>query len=123
MNGVLADESGEIAGTGKWAILVDPSERVNTFLRYTHANFFSADIVTDMRAEVLRQGLLGALKHGRIFAVFVPTAKEYEILEKVITEIHADLMTMILDRSIIKEDCFTKITKESDGPDYQWHGF
>uniref|UniRef100_UPI00398F4F53 IQ motif and ankyrin repeat domain-containing protein 1-like isoform X1 n=1 Tax=Pristiophorus japonicus TaxID=55135 RepID=UPI00398F4F53 len=59
---LLKDVGNKIQEDGRWPLIIDTSDQASTFLRYRDTNFYDALNPRHMQPEVLRLGLLGAIR-------------------------------------------------------------
>ncbi|XP_072364012.1 IQ motif and ankyrin repeat domain-containing protein 1-like isoform X3 [Scyliorhinus torazame] len=59
---LLKDVGDKIKQDGRWPLIIDRSGQASTFLRYRDTNFYDALNPGHMQPEVLRLGLLGAIR-------------------------------------------------------------
>lgn len=57
-----------------------------------------------MNTDVIRRGLLGALKFGKPFVFDMMEADVFDVLKDRFNEILPGLMDMVMDRSIMQEE-------------------
>ncbi|GFN98447.1 hypothetical protein PoB_002495300 [Plakobranchus ocellatus] len=115
---VVYDKEGTVKATGKWAIVMDENSLIGRFLRHRDVNMLTAPDNADMQPEVIRKALLGSVKYGKPFVIDMMETDMYEFLVERFDEILPGLFEMVIDKSIIKDESYMKIVKDSDGPEF-----
>ncbi|XP_072045427.1 IQ motif and ankyrin repeat domain-containing protein 1-like [Amphiura filiformis] len=120
---LLRDVGGKIQANGRWPLVIDPSARVATFLRYRDTNYINALNPTHMEPEVIRNALLGAIRYGKPLVVDMMEVDMYETCTDRFNEIHKGLMDDIMSKEIIKNEKYTYLIKDTDGDEYNKNRF
>ncbi|KAG5451484.1 putative IQ motif and ankyrin repeat domain-containing protein LOC642574 [Clonorchis sinensis] len=66
---LFRDVGNRLGMAGKWPLVVDPSDRASTFLRYRDTNYVNILNPRQLEPEKLRISLLGALRYGKPMVV------------------------------------------------------
>ncbi|KAF7247573.1 hypothetical protein EG68_09990 [Paragonimus skrjabini miyazakii] len=66
---LFKDVGSHLAMAGKWPLVVDPTDRASTFLRYRDTNYVNVLNPHHLDPETIRIALLGALRYGKPFVL------------------------------------------------------
>lgn len=107
----------------KCPLVMDPSGNVVTFLKYRDVNLLDASSSALMSPEPIRKALIGSLRYGKPLVVDMGQADLFENCVKQFDAVEAGLMASVLDKSIIQEEKYSKLIRESDGSEYKLYEF
>ncbi|GFN81375.1 fam83h antisense RNA 1 (head to head) [Plakobranchus ocellatus] len=116
---LFRDVGNRIKDSGKWPLLIDQSGQASTFLRYRDTNYINAIRPADMDNNNIRRSLLGAVRYGKPFIVDMMEVDMFDTCSDRFDEIQKDLMTSIIDKSILTIEKYGKLIKAEDGPEYE----
>lgn len=85
-------------------MVIDTSNRTPTFLRYQDTNYINALMPKDMVPDVIRMGVLGAIRYGKPFVLDMMEVDMFETATRIMDEVLPNLMEMIMDKSILLEE-------------------
>lgn len=88
----------------RWPMVIDTSNRTPTFLRYQDTNYINALMPKDMVPDVIRMGVLGAIRYGKPFVLDMMEVDMFETATRIMDEVLPNLMEMIMDKSILLEE-------------------
>eukprot|EP00930_Biecheleria_cincta_P035647 TRINITY_DN2449_c0_g2_i2.p1 TRINITY_DN2449_c0_g2~~TRINITY_DN2449_c0_g2_i2.p1 ORF type:complete len:654 (+),score=175.98 TRINITY_DN2449_c0_g2_i2:38-1963(+) len=99
---LLKDMGGLRAQDGRWPLVIDPSGRTSTFIRYTGAAVYTMMELMEMDSVRLRTAFLKGLMHGSpllidLGAFEMPT----EVLAEHFNNLEKGLFAKLLDRSVL----------------------
>ncbi|XP_001183758.2 putative IQ motif and ankyrin repeat domain-containing protein [Strongylocentrotus purpuratus] len=120
---LLRDVGGKIKSDGRWPMLLDPSGRVSTFLRYQDTNFINALNPNHMEPEVIRSAVLGAVRYGKPFVLDFLEVNMFETCVSRFDEVQPGLLEDILNKSILEKEKYLYLVRESDGEEYNKNKF
>lgn len=120
---LFRDVGNKIKDSGKWPLIIDRTGQAATFLRYRDTNCVNALSPKQMEDDKVRLSLLGAVRFGKPFILDMMEVDMFDTVSDRFDNILKGLMGMIMDKSIMQEENYLKIVKESDGPDYQKNKF
>ncbi|KAK3800105.1 hypothetical protein RRG08_015071 [Elysia crispata] len=115
---LLRDVGNRIKDSEKWPLLIDQSGQASTFLRYRDTNYINSIRPADMDNNNIRRSLLGAIRFGKPFVVDMMEVDMFDTCSDHFDEIQKDLMSSIIDKSILKAEKYLKLVKTEDGPEY-----
>ncbi|XP_002734393.1 IQ motif and ankyrin repeat domain-containing protein 1-like [Saccoglossus kowalevskii] len=120
---ILKDGDGTIKNTGRWPLVIDPSGRAGTFLRYQDTNYLQALSPDDMQPETIRKALIGSIRHGKTFTIDMIESDMYGNIKTQMDEIQKGLLDCLLSKDLLKDEKYLTIVKESDGGEYGQYKF
>lgn len=120
---LFRDVGNKIKDSGKWPLIIDPTAQAATFLRYRDTNYVNALSPKQMEDDKVRLSLLGAIRFGKPFILDMMEVDMFETCSDRFDYILKGLMGMIMDKTILIEENYIKMVKESDGPEYQKNKF
>ncbi|XP_059827535.1 IQ motif and ankyrin repeat domain-containing protein 1-like isoform X4 [Hypanus sabinus] len=119
--------TGQAAAEGeaseRWPLIIDPSGQASTFLRYRDTNFHNALNPSHMKPEVLRLGLLGAIRYGKMLVIDMMEVNMFQVVTAVFEQIQAGLMERLLSKELLQKDGFLSLIQPGDGPEYSRNEF
>ena len=115
---LIKDIGDKVKGSGKAACVIDISKQASVFLRYLDTNYVNALSRANMETDKLRRSILGAIRYGKPFILDLMDVDVWESVQFDFDLIKKGLMGMLLDRSILKDDAYLSLRKESDGEEY-----
>ncbi|GFS01429.1 hypothetical protein ElyMa_004580900 [Elysia marginata] len=115
---LLRDVGNRIKDSGKWPLLIDQSGQASTFLRYRDTNYINSIRPADMDNNNIRRSLLGAIRFGKPFVVDMMEVDMFDTCSDRFDEVQKDLMSSIVDKSILNAEKYLKLVKPEDGPEY-----
>ncbi|CAI8018802.1 IQ motif and ankyrin repeat domain-containing protein 1 [Geodia barretti] len=116
---LMKDVGNKIAGSGKWPLLIDAGKQAATFLRYRDTNYINCCNPRQMEPEAIRLSLLGAIKYGKFLVLDVMDVEGlWEGVEQRMNLVQKDLLQNLMNMSLIKENKFQGLCKDSDGDEY-----
>ncbi|RUS72886.1 hypothetical protein EGW08_019346 [Elysia chlorotica] len=115
---LLRDIGNRIKDSEKWPLLIDQSGQASTFLRYRDTNYINSIRPADMENNNIRRCLLGSIRFGKPFVVDMMEVDMFDTCSDRFGEIQKDLMSSIIDKSILKPEKYLKLVKAEDGPEY-----
>lgn len=100
---VLLKDVGEFRqADGRWPLVIDPSGRTSTFVRYTGAVVFEQAELKEMDPQRLRRALLKGLLHGGCVLVDLgPFDFDTDAIEEPWNALERGLFTKLVDRSAL----------------------
>ncbi|KAH9487709.1 hypothetical protein Btru_069463 [Bulinus truncatus] len=116
---LFRDVGNRISDSGKWPLVIDISGQAGTFLRYRDTNYICSLRPADMDINNIRLGLLGALRYGKPLVLDMMEVDMFETCVDMFDQVMKDLMTSIIDKTILKEEKYKKLIKPTDGADYE----
>lgn len=121
----VKDEDKTTRNKPKWPLIIDEQEVAARFLQYQNINLIQGFRPENMEPESLRKALLGAIRFGKPLAFDMMDVDLYEVLKTRFDDVikGMPLFDMILDKSILKEENYSKLIKESDGDQYELNMF
>lgn len=120
---LLRDVGGKIKSDGRWPMLLDQSGRASTFLRYQDTNFINALNPNHMQPEVIRTAVLGAIRYGKPLVLDFLEVDMFEICLSRFDEVQKGLLDDILNKSILENEKYLYLVRDSDGEDYNKNKF
>ncbi|XP_051872424.1 IQ motif and ankyrin repeat domain-containing protein 1-like [Pristis pectinata] len=120
---LLKDVGDKIKQDGRWPLVIDPSGQASTFLRYRDTNFHDALNPGHMKPEVLRLGLLGAIRFGKMLVIDMMEVNMFHVVTTVFDQIQAGLMDTLLNKELLQSDRFLSLIRQGDGPEYSRNEF
>ena len=103
----------------KWPLLLDPTDRVGTFLRHRDVNYVDAFRPNHLSPPLLRVSLLGSLRHGKPLVIDLHDVPTLEAVCASFETIQKGLWSKVLDRSIRDKAAFmTLVREDEDGEQY-----
>ncbi|XP_059827536.1 IQ motif and ankyrin repeat domain-containing protein 1-like isoform X5 [Hypanus sabinus] len=120
---LLKDVGDKIKQDGRWPLIIDPSGQASTFLRYRDTNFHNALNPSHMKPEVLRLGLLGAIRYGKMLVIDMMEVNMFQVVTAVFEQIQAGLMERLLSKELLQKDGFLSLIQPGDGPEYSRNEF
>lgn len=99
---LLKDVGGLRQADGRWPLVIDPSGRTSTFVRYTGAVVFEQTELKEMDPQRLRRALLKGLLHGGcVFVDLGPFEFDVDAVEEPWNALERGLFTKLVDRSAL----------------------
>jgi len=99
---LLKDVGGLRQADGRWPLVIDPSGRTSTFVRYTGAVVFEQTELKEMDPQRLRRALLKGLLHGACVLVDLgPFDFDAEAVEEPWNALERGLFAKLVDRSAL----------------------
>ncbi|XP_067909710.1 IQ motif and ankyrin repeat domain-containing protein 1-like [Heterodontus francisci] len=120
---LMKDVGNKIKQDGRWPLIIDQSGQASTFLRYRDTNFYDALNPGHMQPEVLRLGLLGAIRYGKMLVLDMMEVNMFEAVTRVFDQIEAGLMEKLLNKELLQRDRFLSLIRPGDGPEYSRNEF
>ncbi|XP_022089722.1 putative IQ motif and ankyrin repeat domain-containing protein isoform X3 [Acanthaster planci] len=120
---LMRDVGDKIKSDGRWPLLIDPSGRASTFLRYQDTNLLNALNPNHMQPEVIRMAVLGAIRFGKPLVLDMLEVDMFETCTDRFNEVHVGLMEDILSKELIKNEKYVYLIKDCDGPEYSKNNF
>jgi len=124
---ILRDLGGAVRNCeDRWTLIIDCNDQAVTYLRYRDTNFVNCLDMQQMKAEVVRRALLGAIRYGKPFVVDVMQYDQelFQAMRTVFEQIDARLFDELLNKSILKGEGFLRLVKpEIDGKEYEIQNF
>ncbi|XP_067852708.1 IQ motif and ankyrin repeat domain-containing protein 1-like [Heptranchias perlo] len=120
---LLKDVGNKIKQDGRWPLIIDPSGQASIFLRYRDTNFYDALNPAHMQPEVLRLGLLGAIRYGKMLVIDMMEVNMFEVVTRVFDQIQAGLMEKLLSKELLQSDRYLSLIRPGDGPEYSRNQF
>ena len=115
---LIKDVGDKVRASGKAACVIDISKQASVFLRYLDTNYVNALSRANMESDKLRRSILGAIRYGKPFILDLMDVDVWESVQFDFDLIKKGLMGMLLDRSILKDEAYLSLIKESDGEEY-----
>lgn len=120
LGGVLAPDPGlNWCKSGKWPCLLDPTTTAGTFLRYRDTNYLQAVSPNDMDSERIRLALLGGLRYGKPMVIDLGEIDRFDMVTTQVNKVQDGLMDKIIDKSVLTEEVFKTLVRDSDGDEYK----
>lgn len=88
----------------RWPFIIDPSNQAATYLRYQDTNYLNALAPKDMAPEVIRRALIGSIRFGKPMVLDMMEVDMFQTASDRMDEVLPGLMTLLMDKSIMKED-------------------
>ncbi|XP_043547019.1 IQ motif and ankyrin repeat domain-containing protein 1-like [Chiloscyllium plagiosum] len=101
---LLKDVGNKIKQDGRWPLIIDPSGQASIFLRYRDTNFYDALNPGHMQPQVLRLGLLGAIRYGKMLVIDMMEVNMFEAVSRIFNQIEAGLMEKLLNKELLQKD-------------------
>ncbi|XP_078086464.1 IQ motif and ankyrin repeat domain-containing protein 1-like isoform X2 [Mustelus asterias] len=120
---LLKDVGNKIKQDGRWPLIIDRSGQASTFLRYRDTNFYDALNPAHMQPEVLRLGLLGAIRFGKMLVIDMMEVNMFEAVGRIFDQIEAGLMEKLLNKELLQKNRFLSLLRTGDGPEYSRNEF
>ncbi|XP_072364011.1 IQ motif and ankyrin repeat domain-containing protein 1-like isoform X2 [Scyliorhinus torazame] len=120
---LLKDVGDKIKQDGRWPLIIDRSGQASTFLRYRDTNFYDALNPGHMQPEVLRLGLLGAIRYGKMLVIDMMEVNMFDAVSRIFDQIEAGLMEKLLNKELLQKNRFTSLIRPGDGPEYSRNEF
>ncbi|XP_032896374.1 IQ motif and ankyrin repeat domain-containing protein 1 [Amblyraja radiata] len=120
---LLKDVGDKIKQDGRWPLIIDPSGQASIFLRYIDTNFYDALNPSHMKPQVLRLGLLGAIRYGKMLVIDMMEVNMFPVVTNVFEQIQAGLMDKLMSKELLQNDGFLSLLQPSDGPEYSRNEF
>ncbi|XP_072432624.1 IQ motif and ankyrin repeat domain-containing protein 1-like isoform X3 [Chiloscyllium punctatum] len=120
---LLKDVGNKIKQDGRWPLVIDPSGQASIFLRYRDTNFYDALNPGHMQPQVLRLGLLGAIRYGKMLVIDMMEVNMFEAVSRIFNQIEAGLMEKLLNKELLQKDRFLSLIRPGDGPEYSRNEF
>ncbi|TGZ64638.1 hypothetical protein CRM22_006274 [Opisthorchis felineus] len=119
-NILFRDVGNRLEMTGKWPLVVDPSDRASTFLRYRDTNYVNILNPRQLEPEKLRISLLGALRYGKPMVVdLMELDSTFESLCRSRFEsIKSTLMEDIIEQRIREPSVYEDLIKTTDPDEF-----
>ncbi|KAL5017302.1 hypothetical protein ScPMuIL_006891 [Solemya velum] len=115
---LIRDVGNKIKDSGKWPLLIDPNAQAATFLRYRDTNYINALSPADMEPEKIRMAALGAVRFGKPLILDMMEVDMFETCSDRFDEVFPGFMNSIMDKTIMKEENYSKLIKKTDGTEY-----
>lgn len=116
---LLRDVGNKIKDSEKWPMLIDPTGQATTFLRYRDTNYICAVNPQQMKLDVIRVALLGAIRFGKPFVLDMLEVDMYDTIEHIFEEILPNLLPDIISKELLQDEKYMQLIKESDSESYQ----
>lgn len=120
---LMRDVGNRIKDSGKWPLIIDPNAQAATFLRYRDTNYINTLSPKDMEPEKIRLSVLGAIRYGKPLVIDMMEVDMFHAVERRFDEVLAGLLNAIMDKSIMQEVNYLKLTRETDPPEYHKNKF
>ncbi|XP_038057006.1 IQ motif and ankyrin repeat domain-containing protein 1-like isoform X2 [Patiria miniata] len=120
---LMRDVGDKIKNDGRWPLIIDPSGRASTFLRYQDINLINALNPNHMQPEVIRMAVLGAIRYGKPLVLDMLEVDMFETCTERFDEVHPGFMEDIMSKELIKNEKYVYLIKDSDGPEYSKNNF
>ncbi|PIK40842.1 putative IQ motif and ankyrin repeat domain-containing protein [Apostichopus japonicus] len=120
---LMRDVGDKIKNDGRWPLLIDSSGRAAMFLQYRDTNLINALHPSSMEPEKIRLAVLGSIRYGKPLVLDMMNVDMYDASIRRFDEIHEGLLNLILTKEILKEEKYSCLMKESDGPEYKKNQF
>ncbi|XP_059496896.1 IQ motif and ankyrin repeat domain-containing protein 1-like isoform X3 [Stegostoma tigrinum] len=120
---LLKDIGDKIKQDGRWPLIIDRSGQASTFLRYRDTNFYDALNPGHMQPEVLRLGLLGAIRYGKMLVIDMMEVNMFQAVSRIFDQIEAGLMENLLNKELLQKYRFLSLIRPGDGPEYSRNEF
>ncbi|CAH1774100.1 unnamed protein product [Owenia fusiformis] len=120
---LVRDVGNKIKDSGKWPMIIDRTGHATTFLRYQDTNYVNAINPQFMDKDKLRLALLGAIRYGKPFVIDMMELDLWEQIEMRMNDVEAGLLKSILDKSIIQNEKYLSLLRDTDGDDYSRNRF
>ncbi|XP_078392047.1 IQ motif and ankyrin repeat domain-containing protein 1-like [Cetorhinus maximus] len=120
---LLKDVGDKIKQDGRWPLIIDRSGQASTFLRYRDTNFYNALNPGHMQPEVLRLGLLGAIRFGKMLVIDMMEVNMFHAVSRILDQIEGGLMEKLLNKELLQKDRFLSLIRPGDGPEYSRNEF
>ncbi|XP_071807238.1 IQ motif and ankyrin repeat domain-containing protein 1-like [Asterias amurensis] len=120
---LMRDVGDKIKNDGRWPLLIDPSGRASTFLRYQDTNFINSLNPNNMEPEVIRMAVLGSIRFGKPLVLDMLEVDMFETCSDRFDKVHKGFMQDIMTKEIIKNEKYAYLIKDSDGPQYRKNSF
>lgn len=115
---LLRDVGNKIRDSGKWPLIIDPSQQAATFLRYRDTNYLNALSPIGMEPNTIRLALIGAIRFGKPLVIDMMMVDMFDTVGARFDEVQSGLMEMIMNKEVLKEENYMKLVREGDGPEY-----
>ena len=115
---LIKDVGDKVKESGKAACVIDISKQASVFLRYLDTNYVNALSRANMESNMLRRSIVGAIRYGKPLVFDLMDVDVWESIQLDFDMIKKDLLKMLLDRSILKDEAYLSLVKESDGEEY-----
>ncbi|XP_041039290.1 IQ motif and ankyrin repeat domain-containing protein 1-like [Carcharodon carcharias] len=120
---LMKDVGDKIKQDGRWPLIIDRSGQASTFLRYRDTNFYNALNPGHMQPEVLRLGLLGAIRFGKMLVIDMMEVNMFQAVSRILDQIEGGLMEKLLNKELLLKDRFLSLIRPGDGPEYSRNEF
>ncbi|XP_060605886.1 IQ motif and ankyrin repeat domain-containing protein 1-like [Ruditapes philippinarum] len=120
---LMRDIGNRIRDSGKWALIIDPNAQAATFLRYRDTNYLNTLSPAQMEPEKVRMSVLGAIRYGKPLIIDMMEVDMFHAVERRFDEVTPGLLNAIMDKSIMQEQEYLKLVKETDPPEYHKNKF
>ncbi|OWF36299.1 uncharacterized protein LOC110441856 [Mizuhopecten yessoensis] len=116
----LLEDVGEvIKKSPRWPYIVNPSGVLSTFVKYRNINVLRVMDQHEMEAEMIRKGLLGALRYGKPFLIDMEDNDLFTPMTEFLDRVIPGLTDMLLTKKITEEENIDKLIRKNDDEDYQ----
>ncbi|CAL8074685.1 unnamed protein product [Calicophoron daubneyi] len=117
---IFKDVGDRLSDSGKWPLIIDPTDQSSTFLRYRDTNYVNVLNPRQMDLEKIRIALLGALRYGKPFVLdLMELDTTFETLCRPrFEEISPGLLEDIVQKHIIQPIIYEDLIKPADGEEF-----
>lgn len=116
---LFKDVGDRIKSSGNWPLLIDPSGQSSVFLRYRDTNYLCAINPSQMKPDVIRMALIGAIRFGKCFVLDMMEVDMFDVLHNIFDEVQPGLMDELMTKKILKDQNYLSLVKPTDDEVYQ----
>ena len=120
---LIKDVGDKVRSTGKAVCCIDISKQASVFLRYLDTNYVNCLSRNHMDADRLRRSIVGSVRYGKPLILDLMDVDIWESVRFDLELVKKGLVDMLLDGSILKEENYMSLVKESDGEEYHFTKF
>lgn len=115
---LIKDVGDKVKKSGMAACVIDTSKQTSVFLRYLDTNYVNALSRHNMETNRLRRSIVGSIRYGKPLVLDLMDVDVWESVKFDLDLVKKDLLAMLMDRSILKDEAYLSLVKESDGEEY-----
>lgn len=120
---LLKDIGNVVRSSGKWPLVIDVSGQASVFLRYIDSNYVNTLSKANMDANKLRRNILGAIRYGKPLVLDLLEVDMWDEVNRDFDVIQKGLLGRLMDKSLMKNEGYLELRRDSDGDDYETSKF
>jgi len=120
---LVKDVGNKVRDSGKWPLVIDPSNQASVFLRYLDTNYVNACSSKNMEPNRLRRSILGAFRYGK---PCVLDFMDVDLMDEVIKGFDAvqdGLFMAIMTKKLMQNEAYMSLVRRDDGEEYHPNKF